>query len=266
MGAIVSPIWGKLGDIHGRKLMLIRASLGMAIIMTLMGFVTDVYQLVALRFLMGAVSGFLSTAMTFIATGGVSGSLLGPLLGGYLSELIGMRHVFLVTGAFYSFPFSSFFFLHEENHSAQAKNTAEKVWTMVPAKHLIISLFVTTFIIQLANMSVQPIVTLYVKNLVGPHTAHIETIAGAVMSATGLAVILAAPRLGRLSDHIGPQNVSCSVICCRNYFYPASICNVSLATINSSIFIRYRKAGLLPSVQTLLKQYTNPCYGTNIWI
>ena len=70
---------------------------------------------------------------------------------------------------------------------------------MVPAKHLIISLFVTTFIIQLANMSVQPIVTLYVKNLVGPQTAHIETIAGAVMSATGLAVILAAPRLGRLS-------------------------------------------------------------------
>ena len=221
MGAIVSPIWGKLGDIHGRKLMLIRASLGMAIIMTLMGFVTDVYQLVALRFLMGAVSGFLSTAMTFIAaetpqehsgwaistisTGGVSGSLLGPLLGGYLSELIGMRHVFLVTGAFYSFPFSSFFFLHEENHSAQAKSTNEKVWTMVPAKHLIISLFVTTFIIQLANMSVQPIVTLYVKNLVGPQTAHIETIAGAVMSATGLAVILAAPRLGRLSDQIGPQ-------------------------------------------------------------
>ncbi len=97
----------------------------MAIIMTLVGFVTDVYQLVALRFLMGAVSGFLSTAMTFIAaetpkehsgwaistisTGGVSGSLLGPLLGGYLSELIGMRHVFLLQELFYSFPFSSFF-------------------------------------------------------------------------------------------------------------------------------------------------------------
>ncbi len=107
--------------------MLIRASLGMAIIMTLMGFVTDVYQLVALRFLMGAVSGFLSTAMTFIAaetpkehsgwaistisTGGVSGSLLGPLLGGYLSELIGMRHVFLVTGAFLFLSFLHRFFL-----------------------------------------------------------------------------------------------------------------------------------------------------------
>lgn len=139
---------------------------------------------------------------------------------------------------------------------------------MVPAKHLIISLFVTTFIIQLANMSVQPIVTLYVKNLVGPHTAHIETIAGAVMSATGLAVILAAPRLGRLSDHIGPQKtLSCSVICCRNYFYPASICNVSLATINSSIFIRYRTSRIITFRTNSTKTtYTNPCYGTNIWI
>ena len=112
---------------------------------------------------------------------------------------------FLLQELFIPFLSHRFFFLHEENHSAQTKNTAEKVWTMVPAKHLIISLFVTTFIIQLANMSVQPIVTLYVKNLVGPHTAHIETIAGAVMSATGLAVILATPRLGRLSDRIGPQ-------------------------------------------------------------
>ena len=220
MGAIVSPIWGKLGDIHGRKLMLIRASLGMAIIMTLMGFVTDVYQLVALRFLMGAVSGFLSTAMTFIAaetpkehsgwaistisTGGVSGSLLGPLLGGYLSELMECA-MFSCYRSFYSFPFSSFSSYMKKITLLKQKSTNEKVWTMVPAKHLIISLFVTTFIIQLANMSVQPIVTLYVKNLVGPQTAHIETIAGAVMSATGLAVILAAPRLGRLSDHIGPQ-------------------------------------------------------------
>ncbi len=74
---------------------------------------------------MGAVSGFLSTAMTFIAAETPkehSGWAIfhnfnwwcerfvtGPLLGGYLSELIGMRHVFLVTGAFYSFLFSSFF-------------------------------------------------------------------------------------------------------------------------------------------------------------
>lgn len=139
---------------------------------------------------------------------------------------------------------------------------------MVPAKHLIISLFVTTFIIQLANMSVQPIVTLYVKNLVGPHTAHIETIAGAVMSATGLAVILAAPRLGRLSDHIGPQKtLVVALFAAGIIFYPASICNLSLATINSSIFIRYRTSRIITFRTNSTKTtYTNPCYGTDIWI
>ena len=155
-------------------------------------------------------------------------------------------------------PFLShrFFFLHEENHSAQAKSTNEKVWTMVPAKHLIISLFVTTFIIQLANMSVQPIVTLYVKNLVGPQTAHIETIAGAVMSATGLAVILAAPRLGRLSIKLVLKNVSCSVVCCRNYFIPQAFVTSAWQLLILRFLLGIAQAGLLPSVQTLLKQHT----------
>ena len=148
------------------------------------------------------------------------------------------------------------------------KNTAEKVWTMVPAKHLIISLFVTTFIIQLANMSVQPIVTLYVKNLVGPHTAHIETIAGAVMSATGLAVILAKTKTRKIiRSYRSSKTLVVALFVCRNYFYPASICNLSLATINSSIFIRYRTSRIITFCTNSTKTtYTNPCYGTDIWI
>src|SRR5258707_14550605 len=35
--ALTAPLWGKLADLYGRKLMLIRASLGMAVIMSLMG-------------------------------------------------------------------------------------------------------------------------------------------------------------------------------------------------------------------------------------
>lgn len=96
--------------------MLMRASLGMAIVMTMMGFVGNVYELVGLRLLMGAVSGYISAAITLVATqspkensgwalgtlstGTVGGTLLGPLIGGYLAEVIGLRHVFFVTGAF----------------------------------------------------------------------------------------------------------------------------------------------------------------------
>ncbi len=115
VAAIVSPLWGRLADQKGRKLMLIRASLGMAVVMTLISFVQDVYQLVGLRLLMGAVSGFISAGITLVAsqtpkeksgwalgtlsTGGITGGLLGPLIGGLLADWIGLRPVFLLTGS-----------------------------------------------------------------------------------------------------------------------------------------------------------------------
>ena len=46
--ATVSPIWGWLADLYGRKPMLIRACLGMTIAMSTMGMAHNVYELVAL--------------------------------------------------------------------------------------------------------------------------------------------------------------------------------------------------------------------------
>ncbi|MEA4829753.1 MAG: MFS transporter, partial [Enterococcus thailandicus] len=95
---IISPWWGKLADQKGRKLMLLRASLGMAVVIALMGCVSNVYQLVGLRLLQGIFSGYISNATALVATGtpkeksgqvlgtlatgSVTGTLLGPLLGG----------------------------------------------------------------------------------------------------------------------------------------------------------------------------------------
>jgi MFS family permease len=45
--ALFAPLWGRLDDQYGRKLMLIRANLGMAIAMSLIGLSQNVYQLVA---------------------------------------------------------------------------------------------------------------------------------------------------------------------------------------------------------------------------
>ena len=76
------------------------------------------------------------------------------------------------------------------------------------------------------------------------------------MSATGLAVILAAPRLGRLSDHIGPQNVSCSVIAAGIIFIPQAFVTSAWQLLILRFLLGIAQAGLLPSVQTLLKQHT----------
>ena len=111
--AIVSPIWGALADRKGRKIMLIRASLGMAVAMFLMGLVTNVWQLIALRALQGLFSGFVSNAQALIAsqaprknagkalgtlvTGSTSGMLMGPVIGGVLAQLVSIRVTFFIT-------------------------------------------------------------------------------------------------------------------------------------------------------------------------
>ena len=65
--ALVSPLWGKLADRKGRKLMLLRSSMGMAIVIGLMGFVTNIWQLIGLRFLQGFFAGYIPNASALIA-------------------------------------------------------------------------------------------------------------------------------------------------------------------------------------------------------
>src|SRR3954471_20192191 len=66
--ALVAPLWGRLADRYGRKLMLIRASLGMAVAMALIGIAGNVWQLVGLRLLAGLLGGYASGSMVLVAT------------------------------------------------------------------------------------------------------------------------------------------------------------------------------------------------------
>lgn len=69
---------------------------------------------------------------------------------------------------------------------------------------LVLSLFVTTLIIQVATGSIAPILTLYVRELAG-NVSNIAFISGMIASVPGVAALLSAPRLGKLGDRIGPE-------------------------------------------------------------
>ncbi|GHK53873.1 hypothetical protein KPZU09_36090 [Klebsiella pneumoniae] len=77
VSAIVSPMWGSLADRKGRKLMLLRASLGMAIAILLQAFATNVWQLFILRAIMGLTSGYIPNAMALVASGAARAQRLG---------------------------------------------------------------------------------------------------------------------------------------------------------------------------------------------
>ena len=50
--AVASPFWGGLADRKGRKIMLLRSALGMAIVMLLMGLAQNIWQFLILRALL----------------------------------------------------------------------------------------------------------------------------------------------------------------------------------------------------------------------
>ena len=129
VSAIVSPMWGA-ADRKGRKLMLLRASLGMAIAILLQAFATNVWQLFILRAIMGLTSGYIPNAMALVAsqvprersgwalstlsTAQISGVIGGPLLGGFLADHVGLRAVFFITAILLVISFLVTLFLIKE--------------------------------------------------------------------------------------------------------------------------------------------------------
>jgi DHA1 family multidrug resistance protein-like MFS transporter len=270
--AIFSPIWGQAADKYGRKSMLLRASLGMAIIIIFMGLVQNVYQLVGLRLLQGVVSGYYAGSITLIATqapkeragwalgtlstGSVGGMLLGPLIGGYLAELIGLRSIFFSTGIlmFIAFLLSLFFVKEDVTNSKENFLCFKEAWRIIPNLSLIITMFITTFIMQVALMSIEPIITVYISQL-SLDTTHIALISGMVFSASGLASIMAAPRLGKLSDKIGPQKVILTALIVAGIlFIPQAFVKSPWQLMGLRFLLGIATAGLLPSVNTLIRR------------
>ena len=64
---IAAPIWGAYADRYGRKVMLVRATLGGAVLLVLMGLVQNAEQLVILRTIQGFVTGVVPAASALVA-------------------------------------------------------------------------------------------------------------------------------------------------------------------------------------------------------
>ncbi len=223
--AIVSPLWGKLADRRGRKLMLLRSSLGMAIVIGLMGFVHNIWILILLRFLQGLCAGYIPNASALIATetpkensgtaigilttGYVSGNLIGPIMGGVLAQIFSIRLTFIITGILLLIVFVLSLTLVHENYQPSAIPTQQQTGSLLSQfknPTLIITLLVSTMIIQMGNNSITPIISLYVQQLmhnVGP----ITVVAGIIAALPGISTLLAAPRLGRLGDSRGTDRI-----------------------------------------------------------
>ncbi|GGA24415.1 multidrug efflux MFS transporter [Paenibacillus physcomitrellae] len=274
VSAIFSPIWGIAADKFGRKPMLLRASLGMAIVVGCMGFAHNVYELIGLRLLQGIITGYSTACTTLIATqtdkehsgwalgtlstANISGSLLGPTIGGFIAEHFGLQNSFFVTGGLMLVAFVTTLLFVQESFTRQHKHAPrmKEVWGSVPQKELTITLFITGFVLTIAMYSIEPILTVYVTQLSGNAT-HAALIAGITFSASGLANIIAAPRLGKLSDRTGAHKIILvSLIVSGIIFIPQAFVSNPWELAGLRFMLGLAAAGLSPSVNTLLKKIT----------
>ncbi|MFB5676610.1 multidrug efflux MFS transporter [Paenibacillus terreus] len=274
VSAIFSPIWGLAADKYGRKPMLLRASLGMAIVIGCMGFAANVYVLIGLRMLQGVITGYGTACTTLIATqtdkehagfalgtlstANIAGSLLGPTIGGFIGENFGMQNDFFLTGALMLIAFATTMLFVKENFTRTETQVPgmKEIWSAIPEKSLTVTLFITFFVLSLAMYSVEPVITVYVDQL-SQGASHVALIAGIAFSASGLANILAAPLLGKVSDQVGTHKVMLAgLLAAGIVFIPQAFVTNAWQLTGLRFLLGIAAAGLNPSVNTLIKKIT----------
>lgn len=219
--AIFAPIWGSLADSYGRKLMLLRAMIGGAALIGLMGLATAPWQVALLRTLQGCVTGTVAAATVLTAslvppaeTGyrlGLMqmavylGNSIGPMIGGALSDGFGSRvnfaatSVLLASGALVVYKAVREDFSPKPRTGSILKNAVPdfSVLTRTP---MLISLFAVVFAIQFANSVVAPMMPLFVMSIT---SGAVGSISGLIISAGSIAGAVAAGLIGKLSGKLG---------------------------------------------------------------
>lgn len=274
---IFQPVWGKLADKYGRKIMLLRSGFGMAIVMTLMGFATEPWHLLALRLLNGTISGFnpaaialisgtapkerMGFAMGTIQSGNVAGTILGPLIGGLLAEWVGFRPIFYITGSLiFIASFLALFLVREKFNRAEAAK-APQVSVIQGLVELnkspqLIALFTVTFLLQFAMLSPMSLLPIYVEKLHGTAT-NAAFWAGLVTAVTGISNMLLSPLLGKVSDNIGAHRVlTISLLGAAATLIPQAFVDTVWQLITVRFLLGMFMGGLLPSVNALIRSYT----------
>lgn len=272
---IFSPIWGNLADKVGRKVMILRSGFGMAIITGAMGLVGSPVQLLILRLVNGMISGFIPASIALVSTntpkervgfalgtlqsGAVAGSILGPALGGIMADYMGYRNIFFVTGTFlFIAALLTLVMVKEINKpNPKAKNGEGfvKDFKRIVSNKPIPALFGTGMILQFSLISTQPIMALYVEEIMD-HPEHIAFFAGLVMSTTGVANMISSPILGKLGDRYGSQHVLfISLLMASIVMLPHAFVTSIWQLLVLRFFLGLFVGGLMPSINALIKQY-----------
>ena len=223
-GVFASPIWGALGDKYGRKPMIIRAGFFLFLIYTLMAFVTNPYEILILRVMQGLLTGFIpgtialvgtntpkekvGYALAMISTATAAGSIIGPLLGGTLAQLVGNRFAFGISGfqVLVSTILVIFLVKEESFKPSKDKTSVIRDLRVTVANRPLLMVLVLTIVAQCSVMTIEPVLPLYIVKL-GGSAENTSFLAGLIFSLPGIASVIFGPYWGKLADKLNFHRV-----------------------------------------------------------
>ena len=222
---ITAPLWGMLADRFGKRVMLVRANLAGAVVMSLMGTVHSALMLIVLRMLQGALTGTMTAAQAFLAgempherrglaLGGLSaavysGGLTGAFLGGFVAHWLGYRAAFYSSGVLLlaagvvvlCFTRESLVPSASQPVPEDAATRARVHWRdLSKTFYGVLAMIGAIALVRQFDMSFMP---LLVQEIYGSLDG-VSLWSGALYACSGLAGLLAGLATGWLSDHFNP--------------------------------------------------------------
>jgi DHA1 family multidrug resistance protein-like MFS transporter len=227
--ALLSPVWGRLADRFGRKIMVERSLISFMLLMAAMAFVTRAWHVLALRAAQGLFAGYgsISIAMAaessprermpqaigLVQTAQRLGPGIGPVIGGVLAALVGLRGAFVVTAAFYGIGLLLVFFLYDETALAgdagalaAERGTGRVTFRSVLAFQNFLLLMGVIFGIQFVDRSFGPVLPLYIEQ-VGVAKTQVAVVAGVLFSLMACTGALGHHFCGRLLKHFSARTI-----------------------------------------------------------
>ena len=223
--AISAPLWGRVGDRYGSKVLVIRSLIAFILTKAAMGLVTAPWQLFALRALLGVFAGYgaltismaaesaprdrMAQAIGMVQTGHRLGPAVGPVIGGLLAPIVGLRRSFFFASAFYVIALVAIIVFYKEPREGGAPRRVRGGRAVLG--HLFrlpgfLLALVVIFGLQTVDRSFGPVLPLYVAQ-VGIPVTRIPIVTGILFSLGAIAAAFGHHLAGKLMQRRAARGV-----------------------------------------------------------
>lgn len=272
--AVFTPIWGVLGDRHGRKVMLVRAMIGTMAMLFLMSFARTPTQLLVLRVIQGCVTGTPAAAAALLATSSPKnrlayslglqqtalfiGSSLGPMAGGFIADIFGYRSTFYFSSAIVVLALIPVLFLVREPEETAANVVASRQrsalggFRQLLGRPALVVLIGTALAVNLTFGLLGPVMPLFIQSLVA-NQDRLASTAGTVTGISAITAAISALVVGRLSDRIGNRKVLIGCSAGAALLYVPQAMARSVWALGSALSVQgLFRGGIAPNINAMV--------------